>query len=54
MAEPNRNKKISLREIMDEIAEDEEFSDEDRQLARKKVEELDFQEWCARQLKSKE
>jgi hypothetical protein len=41
MAEPVKNRKLTLREILDEIAEDEEFSDEERELARDKVKQLD-------------
>lgn len=52
MAEPIKNRKVSLRDILDEIAEDEAFSDEDRELAREKVKELEYQEWCSRQMKS--
>lgn len=52
MAEPIKNHKVSLRNIMEEIAEDESFSDEERHLANKKMMELDYQEWCKRQLKS--
>lgn len=44
MAEPVKNRRLTLREIMEEIAEDEEFSDEARALARDKVKELDKDE----------
>jgi len=45
VAEPRKDKKVSLRQILDEIAEDESFSDEDRQLARDKIIQLDSEEW---------
>jgi hypothetical protein len=41
MAEMVKNRKRTLREILDEIAEDEEFSDEERELARDKVKQLE-------------
>jgi hypothetical protein len=41
MAEMIKGRKLTLREILDEIAEDEEFSDEERKLARDKVKQLD-------------
>jgi hypothetical protein len=41
MAEMVKNRKRTLREILDEIAEDEEFSDEERELARDKSKQLD-------------
>lgn len=52
MAEPIKGRKITLRQIMEEIAEDETFSDEEREQAENKVKELDFQEWCRQQMKS--
>jgi purine-nucleoside phosphorylase len=51
MAEPMGRKKISIRKILDEIVEDESFSDEERELAQKKVMELEYREWCERQKK---
>jgi len=36
MAEMIKGRKLTLREILDEIADDEEFSDEERELAREK------------------
>lgn len=51
MAEPIKNHKVSLRDILDEIAGDEAFSDEERDLAQKKMMELDYQEWCKQQVK---
>jgi len=53
MAEPAKHKKVSLRDIMQEIAEDEAFSDEDRQVAFEKVKELEYEAWCLQQMKSK-
>lgn len=44
MAEPLKAKKVSLREILDEIAEDEAFSDEDRERARDEIKELEYKE----------
>jgi hypothetical protein len=41
MAEMIKGRKLTLREILDEIAEDEEFSDEERELARDKSKQLD-------------
>ena len=41
MAEPIKGRKLTLRELLDEIAEDEAFSDEERELARDKMKELD-------------
>lgn len=52
MAEPVKNRKVSLRDILDEIAEDESFSDEERELARDKVRELEYHKWRSKQLKS--
>jgi len=51
VAEPRKEKKVSLRQILDEIAEDESFSGEDRQLARDKIIELERSEWSSRQKK---
>lgn len=52
MAEPVKNRKLSLREIMEEIAEDESFSDEEREQANRKIMELEYHEWCLQQMKS--
>ena len=41
MAEPIKGRKLTLREILDEIEEDEEFSQEVRELAREKSQQLD-------------
>ena len=41
LAEMIKGRKLTLREILDEIAEDEEFSDEERELARDRVKQLD-------------
>jgi len=41
LAEMIKGRKLTLREILDEIAEDEEFSDEERELARDKSKQLD-------------
>ncbi len=41
MAETIKGRKLTLREILDEIAEDEEFSPEERELARDKINEID-------------
>ena len=41
MAEMIKGRKLTLREILDEIAEDEELSDEERNLARDKSKQLD-------------
>lgn len=52
MAEPNKGKQVSLRKIMDEIAEDEAIDDTERERAREIARELDYQEWCSQQKKS--
>jgi hypothetical protein len=52
MAEPLKGRKLTLRELLDQIAEDEEFSDEERELAREKVREIEYKAWCKRQLKA--
>lgn len=52
MAEPFKSHKVSLREIMEEIAEDEAFSDEEREQAHRKMMELEYEEWCEQQIKS--
>lgn len=41
MAEPIKGRKLTLREILDEIADDEEFSPEEREVAREKSKELE-------------
>lgn len=41
MAEMIKGRKLTLREILDEIAEDEEFSYEERELAREKSKEIE-------------
>jgi len=51
MAEPAKNKQVSIRKILDEIVEDETFSEDERKLAQDKVRELEYQEWCKKQLK---
>jgi len=45
MAEPIKNRKISLREILEEMAEDEAFSEEDRRKSHEKLLELEHKEW---------
>jgi len=45
MAEPVKNGKVSLRQILDEIADDEVFSEKERQQARDESLDLEFQEW---------
>jgi hypothetical protein len=40
MAEPLKGRRLTLREILDEIADDEEFTDEERELAREKSKEI--------------
>jgi hypothetical protein len=52
MAEQFKNPKVSLREIMDEIADDEEINEKDRERAQEISRELEFQEWCSRLKKS--
>jgi len=44
MAEPIKGRKLTLREILDEIEEDEEFSQEVRELAKEKSKQLDERE----------
>lgn len=51
MAEPLKAKKVSLREILDEIAEDEAFSSEEMDAAREQLKEMEYQRWCAQQMK---
>lgn len=51
VAEPLKAKKVSLRDILDEIAEDNAFSDEEMTIALEKVRELEYERWCAQQLK---
>lgn len=48
MAEPIKGRKLTLREIMDEIADDEEINKEDRERAQEISLELEFQEWSSR------
>lgn len=52
MAEPIKDRKHTLRELLEELEADEEFSDEERELARNKVKELDDQKWRSQQMKS--
>lgn len=52
MAEPKNKKKVSLKQILNEIAEDEEFTEEERQSAQRVARELEYKEWCSRQMKS--
>jgi hypothetical protein len=51
MAETIKVRKLTLRDILDEIAADEEFSDEERELAREKVKEMEFKKWSSQQMK---
>jgi len=51
MAEPIKGRKLTLREIMDEIADDEEINEKDRERAQEISRELEFQEWSSRQTK---
>ena len=51
MAEPIKGDKLSLRQILDEIVEDEAFSEEERRMAFEKSLELEYQEWRSRQTK---
>lgn len=53
MAEPLKNKKPSLRDLLEDLAEDEESSDEERKLEREKVLEAEYKEWSSRLTKSK-
>lgn len=46
VAEPIKHKKVSLREILDEIAEDESFSQVEHDKALAKIREREYQEWC--------
>jgi len=48
MAEPIKGRKLTLREIMDEIADEEEVSSEEREQDLEK----EYQEWSLRQMKS--
>jgi hypothetical protein len=41
MAEMIKGRKLTLREILDEIAEDDEFTDEARERAKKEIAEMD-------------
>jgi len=41
MAESVKNRKLSLRELLEELVEDDEFSDEDRKRAREEVKKLE-------------
>ena len=43
MAEMIKGRKLTLREILDELAKDEEFSDEEWELARDKSKQLDIE-----------
>jgi hypothetical protein len=52
MAEPIKGRKLTLREIMDEIADDEEIDPEQREMALEKVREIEYQDWCERQIKA--
>jgi hypothetical protein len=49
VAEQVKYKKVSLRDILEEIAEDEAFSDEERNKAHKEIMELEYKEWCTQQ-----
>ena len=40
MANPIKGRKLTMREILDEIAEDEEFTPEERELAREKIDQF--------------
>lgn len=52
MAEPLKNKKPTLRQLLEDIADDDEFSEEDRRLAKEKSLEIEYQRWSARIEKS--
>ena len=52
MAEPLRHKKISIHDILEEMEKDEIFSKEEVEAAREKALELEYKQWCARQIKS--
>lgn len=51
MAEPFKRPKVSLREILDEIAADDAYSDTERAKAKSESLELEYREWCERQSK---
>jgi hypothetical protein len=51
VAEPANRKKISLRDIMDEIAEDESMGEQERRRAMEISLELEYQEWKTKQTK---
>ena len=53
MAEPRKDKKLDIRRLLEDLAEDEEFSDEERELEREKVLETEYKAWSSRLTKSK-
>ena len=53
MAEPVKNRKVSLRDILEEMKEDDAFLSDDRDRAEAEVLELEYKEWSLRQKKLK-
>jgi hypothetical protein len=51
VAEPAKDKKVSIRKIMDEIEEDDGFSKEERKAFEEELEK-EYREWRSRQMKS--
>jgi hypothetical protein len=48
MAEQRKDKKPSLKDFLEDLDEDDDFSFEDRVLAREKVLEIEYKEWSKR------
>jgi hypothetical protein len=52
VAEPAKDKKVSIRKIMDEIEEDDGFSDEERKAFEEELE-VEYREWRKQQAETK-
>lgn len=50
MAEPLKNKKLNMRQLLQDLADDvsDDYTDEERMLAREKIVELECQDFCNR------
>lgn len=52
MAEQRKDKKPDLRRLLEDIAEDEDFTDEARERARNEIMEMEYKAWSSRLPKS--
>jgi hypothetical protein len=48
VAEPVKNRKPNIRELLEELADDETFTEAEKRLEREKLLEKEYQEWSSR------